>query len=263
MTINEFLAKVDEIKALNPKYKLGHDGDDGYCDCVGLIIGAVRRCGEKWTGIHGSNWAVRNYTANLHEVTSAVQLSLGELVYKAREPGDDYYDLPNRYDNHPDRKDYYHIGVVTQVNPLRITHCTSGGGVDGIIVDKKLGKQWKWAGELTLIDRTEDNGSEEETTVVMTATVTAKSGSNVNMRKTPSKTGLLVDRVPVGATVAVNSNNDEWAQIVYNAQTGYMMSEFLALGDEGADAGTGDVSRAEEIRAEIMRLVDELVGMAK
>ena len=96
-----------------------------------------------------------------------------------------------------------------------------------------------------------------------TATVTAKSGSNVNMRKTPSKTGILVERVPVGATVTVNSNNGEWAQIVYGGKTGYMMSEFLSPGGVSVDAGTGDVSRADEIRAQIMALVDELVGMAK
>ena len=91
------------------------------------------------------------------------------------------------------------------------------------------------------------------------ATVTASSGSNVNMRKTPAKSGILVTKVPVGATVTVNSNNGEWAQISFDGYTGYMMSEFLVMGDGAGVA----VSRAGEIRTEIMRLVDELVGMAK
>lgn len=254
MTIENFLAAIEEIKSLNPKYKLGHDGDDGYCDCVGMVIGAARRCGKTWSGIHGSNWAVRHYTANLHEVFSDSDLKLGDLVYKAREPGDEYYDLPSRYDDDDDKKDYYHIGVVTQVNPLQITHCTKSGLIDGITVDKKRGK-WEWAGTLTLID-----GEDEVIEMAQTATVVAKSGSNVNMRKTPAKTGLLVDRVPVGATVTVNSNNGEWAQIVYNGQTGYMMSEFLATGDVSVDTGA---SRAEEIRAQVIALLDELVGMTK
>lgn len=253
MTIENFLAAIEDIKAADPRYKLGHDGDDGYCDCVGMVIGAARRSGEKWTGIHGSNWAVRNYTENLHEVSSAGQLELGELVYKARNPGDSGYDLPSRYDSHPDRKDYYHIGVVTQVNPLRITHCTSGGGVDGITVDTKIGK-WKWAGTLTLI-----NGNKGAMTMTDTAKVVAASGSNVNMRVGPAKTAQLIAKVPVGEIVTVNSNNGEWAQIEYDGRTGYMMSMYLQSGDMPAV----NVSRAEEIKAQIAALLDELVGLAK
>ena len=51
-----WLNKVDEIAAEGPSYKLGHDGSDGTCDC----IGAIRRAGGKWTGTNGSNWAARN-----------------------------------------------------------------------------------------------------------------------------------------------------------------------------------------------------------
>ena len=40
-----WLSKVDEIAAEGPSYKLGHDGSDGTCDCIGLIIGAIRRAG--------------------------------------------------------------------------------------------------------------------------------------------------------------------------------------------------------------------------
>lgn len=253
MTIENFLAAIEEIKSLNPKYQLGHDGDDGYCDCVGMVIGAARRCGETWSGIHGSNWAVRHYTADLHEVFSDSDLNLGDLVYKAREPGDDYYDLPSRYDDDDDKKDYYHIGVVTQLDPLRITHCTKSGLIDGITVDKKRGK-WKWAGTFTLID-----GNEGAMNMKETAKVVAASGSNVNMRVGPTKTAQLMAKVPVGETVVVNSNNGEWAQIEYDGRTGYMMSMYLQTGD----APVAGASRAEEIRAQVIALLDELVGMTK
>ena len=53
MTINEFLANIGFIEDTNPKYKLGHSGDDGYCDCIGLIIGALERGGIGWPGTHG------------------------------------------------------------------------------------------------------------------------------------------------------------------------------------------------------------------
>ena len=32
-----WLNKVDEIAAEGPSYKLGHDGSDGTCDCIGAI----------------------------------------------------------------------------------------------------------------------------------------------------------------------------------------------------------------------------------
>lgn len=50
---DKFLEKVQEITASKPTYKLGHDGSDGTCDCIGLIIGAIRRAGGSWTGTHG------------------------------------------------------------------------------------------------------------------------------------------------------------------------------------------------------------------
>lgn len=55
MTIDEFLTNVRRIQAADPRYRLGRDGSDGYCDCIGLVIGAIRRSGGQWRGIHGTN----------------------------------------------------------------------------------------------------------------------------------------------------------------------------------------------------------------
>ena len=57
--VDKFLEKVMQIYNSNPKRREPGDGSDGYCDCIGLPIGAVRRMGLKWNGIHGSNWAAR------------------------------------------------------------------------------------------------------------------------------------------------------------------------------------------------------------
>lgn len=70
---------------------------------------------------------------------------LGNLVFKAREPGEDKYDLPSSYKNHPDQRDYYHVGVVTSIDPLVISHCTGVPG--GIKKDNKLGA-WHYTGKL-------------------------------------------------------------------------------------------------------------------
>lgn len=79
-----FLDALDSIVRDNPAYKLGFDGRNGYCDCIGLIIGALRRAGGKWTGTHGSNWAARNAMVSMGR---SPRLELGAIMYKAWEPG--------------------------------------------------------------------------------------------------------------------------------------------------------------------------------
>ena len=143
-----FLAAVDAIAAEHPAYRLGGKAADGTCDCIGLIIGALNRCGVKWPGIHGSNWAARNAMAWLKPVSCADDLAVGDVVYKAKAPGQAGYRLPDRYAAGPDLNDYYHVGVVRSISPLRIIHCTSPGGVKA---DTRLGR-WVYAGELRQLD---------------------------------------------------------------------------------------------------------------
>ena len=83
MTNEQFLEgvqrNVDRVRA----YKLGMDGRGGQCDCIGLIIGAIRLMGGEGTGTHGSNWAARNAVQPLKKITSLSMLSPGKLVFKA------------------------------------------------------------------------------------------------------------------------------------------------------------------------------------
>lgn len=144
---NDFMRAVRANIARVNRYETGGDGSGGGCDCIGLIIGAVRLMGETWTGIHGSNYAARNHTAGLAALTDAAALDVGNLVYKAKEPDELNYKLPSRYANDHDQRDYYHVGIVTAVNPLEITHCTAVKG--GIKRDAALGG-WNYFGELIL-----------------------------------------------------------------------------------------------------------------
>ena len=77
MTIDEFLTNVRRIQAADPRYRLGRDGSDGYCDCIGLVIGAIRRSGGQWRGIHGTNWTARNAMHDLNPLRGAGQLRRG------------------------------------------------------------------------------------------------------------------------------------------------------------------------------------------
>lgn len=248
-----WLNKVDEIAAEGPSYKLGHDGSDGTCDCIGLIIGAIRRAGGTWNGTHGSNYAARNEVEYLLPVSSANELSVGEVVFKASSPGQSNYNLPSKYSSHPDQHDYYHAGVVTSVSPLEITHCTG----PGIVKDKKLGK-WNYRGWLKKVSQEEgdDNTMATET---RTATVYASQGSNVNMRK--AKNGELLERVPVGAKVMIHEESGEWAKIAYGDKVGWMMKKFLM--ENGSQTATGNDAYDKRI-TELEKRMDEMeMRMAK
>ena len=158
ISLNEFLAAVEEISAENPRYRKGGSGFDGSCDCIGLIIGALQRCGGKWSGIHGSNWTARNATDGLKRIVSNSDLEIGDLVYKAKAPGEKGYDLPNRYKGDKDQNDYYHVGVVMSVYPLRIRHMTT----PTMKIDIKLGA-WTHHGWCSLVEREKWNHAEGET----------------------------------------------------------------------------------------------------
>lgn len=219
ISLDAFLTQLDSIAASSPRYRLGGDGSDGTCDCIGLIIGALRRAGGAWPGIHGSNYAARNQVSALQPITSANALSVGELVFKSREPGTSGYALPSRYADHPDPLDYYHVGVVRSTVPLTILHCTT----PGIMTDTKLGK-WRHHGWLNCISQ-----KGEAPMTLTTATVTAQQGSTVNLRQSPG--GALIDRVPVGDSVTVLHQQDGWTQVTHGDHTGWMKSDYLTTAD--------------------------------
>ena len=63
-----------------------------------------------------------------------------------------------------------------------------------------------------------------------TATVTASSGSTVNLREGPSTSYGVLYRVPIGSRVSVLLKGNNFWKIRYNGLTGYMSSSFLSSG---------------------------------
>ena len=235
--LSAFLQGVRDNAARIHAYELGHDGSDGKSDCIGLIIGALALAGFKWPGVHGSNWAARNAMNTLEYIEMPVDCFLGEIVYKAKMPGDDGYKLPDRYKDSGDLRDYYHVGVVTSVQPLCITHCTSAAG--GIKRDTTLGA-WRWGGKLRYVDYAEQEGPDMETPY--TAIVTADSGGTVNLRAKPDMKSTIIARVAIGEAVTVLDELGEWDKVIYHGKTGYMMAKYLrpVNADEDEDQDGGD-----------------------
>ena len=235
--VKKFLAKILEIFNTNPKRREPGDGSDGFCDCIGLIIGAIRRMGLKWTGIHGSNWAARKEVINLQQVKSISQLEEGDIVLKGRAQGESKWDLPSRYRRggryyNGDLTDYYHAGVVFSKNPFQIRHMSSK-----MTIDTKLGK-WNYFGKSRQL--IEASGGVVPTpspaptpSTGSKAIVVAESGSTVNLRVQPSTSGRLITRVPLGETVTITSPGEQWCGIIYNQFKGYMMAKFLDVVGDG------------------------------
>ena len=238
--VNKFLEKVQVIKNLNPAYRQPGDGSDGTCDCIGLIIGSIRRMGLKWTGIHGSNWAARKEVVQLKKINSVADLEVGDMVLKACDSSAKGYALPSRYKKggqyyNGDLNDYYHAGVVTSLNPLNITHMSNK-----MTVDKKLGK-WSHCGRLKILQNASNDPTPmitpETTPTPSTGTIAivyAENGQPVKMRQYPSTSCKTWDSLAVGTQVEIVSPGEKWCQINGGRRKGwYMMAQFLDIVGDG------------------------------
>ena len=243
--LKQFLEKVRLLLNSHLSYRQPGDGSDGTCDCIGLIIGALKRIGIKWTGIHGSNYAARKQTIGLRRINSEKDLAVGEYVFKAYEPGHAKYRLPSRYKKggayyDGNLLDYYHVGVVTSVNPLNITHMTSPTARVDTKLNHNKNSVWSWHGQIKPLVEAGGSSSvpvqteipipvkEPVATAGAYAIVTAPSGKFVKMRALPSTNCRLYEEVPVGATVKLDEPGEEWAKISYGRRKEwYMMAKFL------------------------------------
>lgn len=232
--LQKFLDKALQLFNSNPKRREPGDCSDGYCDCIGYLIGTIRRIGLKWTGIHGSNWAARKEAVNLHPVKSKADLQVGDMVLKGCQPGTSGYALPARYRKggqyyNGDLTDYYHAGLVYSLEPFQIRHMSSK-----MTIDTKIGK-WNYAARLKpLVNAGAYNDKSDQSSTVIPssgtqAKVTAPSGGTVNMRKTPSLRGALIERIKLGTIVEIIEPGEEWCKIKWNKKTGYMMAKFLEV----------------------------------
>ena len=256
----QFLAGIDINAKRVKRYKLGGDGSNGSCDCIGLDIGAIRLEGGAWPWVHGTNYTVRHLLADgIHE--NAV-LKVGDVVFKGRQPGDPGYSLPSQYKNSGDLTDYYHVGTVISTDPLKIIHCTSGSkcviwnGTEwvkatdgGIMFDTTRGK-WKYSGWLKMIEQ----GGEKP----MTANVISPNGGKVNMRKEPKTSATLVAQLSPGTEVEVlGTTNTGWTRCSYNGKTGYIMSQFLSGSDPDA-AESAQIGQVKMLLNQAIAILDEM-----
>ena len=253
--VDKFLKKVDEIQKEDPAYKQPGDGTDGVCDCIGLPIGAGRRAGFPYTGIHGSNYAARNRIEGLHYIASMSELKPGDVVLKACDSSGRVrkacnggtkthkYDLPDRYKKgkpyyNGDLLDYYHAGVVYSVSPLRIKHMTS----PRMKVDTSLDGGWNYAGKWRPMYAKCDGKPAPEPAPIPVpvpstgskAIVYADNGLPVKMRQYPDSKCRTWENVPCGTETEIIDPGETWAKINCGKRKGwYMMAKFLDVVGDG------------------------------
>ena len=237
-----FLAEAENIAAEEPGYQKGHYGQDGLCDCIGLIIGAIRRAGGTWKGMHGSNYAARNEMRSLEKIYGTGGLQPGELVYKAYEPGQKGYDLPDRYKKSGDQRDYYHVGIVISVYPLRIRHMTSPKPR----MDTSIGK-WAYHGWLKKVA----SETEEKQPMRMVTVAGGDTSAPIRMRKAASTGSSVVAEIPQGSEAELLEGGGVWNRIQWNGKEGYVMAKFITA--QGKTEDTISVSQAR-----LERIYDEL-----
>lgn len=266
-----FLQMIEQIAVKNPSYRIGGSGRDGTCDCVGLIMGAIRRAGGKWPWLHSSNDVSRKGLLSLKPIRSVSDLSPGDLVFKHLEPGQSGYSLPARYAGDPDRNDYFHVGVVLSGKPLRIRHMTS----PTVMLDTKLGR-WSHYGWCTLIRKPSGDEIPEAPDVPIDPETPDKSdkkggphpmheaiavestnGLPVKLRNRPSTSCPLYREVPSGAAGVLLEEGENWCRIETTDRNGsscagWMMSDFVVR-NSGDSESQSDPEGGKALTPEAVR----------
>ncbi len=120
--------------------------DKNGIDCSGLFVYAFNKINQKI--YHGSNRIARKYVNNVQAINNNVQL--GDVVFKTRSPGNKLsaqYKQGGKHYNPNLIQDFYHIGLVTSINPLRIVHATP----PAVKVDTNL-KPWSHKARLNILN---------------------------------------------------------------------------------------------------------------
>jgi len=253
----DFVKEVEALSLTITGYFIGKSGQNGLCDCIGLIMGAMTRLGHGSYPLHSTNYFARYEMANLRVLKSGETLRVGQIVYKANNDQSDLndrYKPGGRYYRENDLLNYYHVGVITDLSPLEITHCTQDGSIRGIKRDSST-KGWTHIGEIRGVDFAADTnvGNNEEAIVSKTAFVTTPDGKPARLRSAPTTKGdyNTITKLDIGTFVDVlevgTSDGEEWATVIAPDNVkGYMMTKFLKILEYADEEPPDQAENAQE-----------------
>lgn len=223
--LQRFIADVTDCLGI-PYVSPGGTGVDcarSGIDCSGLLVRAYRLQGKSL--YHGSNYIARHEVVGSPErLTGVDQLQPGMAVFKWRSTGE-----PARYKS-DGMGDFHHIGVVTGVSPLTITHASSAKGK--VVQDTSI-RAWTHCARLSAVGYPPEMKIGEN---MEKYTVTAAGGGTVNLRRSADVKAEVLARVPVGAGVEGVAVSALWARVVWQDMEGWMMRTFLQPAAEATAA---------------------------
>lgn len=223
---------------LKEHWKYGADTKTGTVDCSGAFVWSYQNNGHNI--YHGSNRIAREEVEKIYPIGS-VKIVPGMAAFKHKNQTDNGYALPSVYKSggshyNGDLNDYYHIGLIDNDTSQVLNAQSTATG----FVSSDIRNGWSHVGYLkqvdygdnkqigldkTLVDNDEDASPSSG---VITAIVTAESGSTVKMRATASTTERMWWPVPIGSDVLVTgAEKGGWTPIAWGGHRGYMMSVFL------------------------------------
>lgn len=216
MTADELISEFKIMVNEHWQYTWGA-AEKGCVDCSGAFVYSFRRHNQSI--YHGSNTIARKYvTGDL--ITDPHKVVSGMIAFKTRKPGDTKYNLPDKYKSQGDQLDYYHCGLVVGNRVYNAQSAATGfvsSSLDG----------WSHFAYLKGVDYSEPV---PKPTSAGPAYVYADTGKTVNLRKLPSKSSAVLERIPIGSAVEITDDLD-WTLVKYNDKVGWIQTIYLKGGE--------------------------------
>ena len=94
-TVDKFIDRCYDVVKAKPVYKLGAS-NLSECDCIGMVKYSLRKNAVSFSTT-GTNDTFRTKVSNSRRIKSVSDLKKGDVVFKAKNPGDSGYNLPSKY----------------------------------------------------------------------------------------------------------------------------------------------------------------------
>ena len=233
-------------------YTWGHH-ETGNVDCSGAFVWSYQQHGKSI--YNGSNRIARVYVQKVIPIAEAKAKGLiipGVAAFKIYKPGDKNYDLKSTYKPggqyyNGDLNDYHHIGLVDE----DINWVLNAQGAKTGFVRSRITENWSHIGYLNAITY---EGVKPVPEVKMMIANLSPGTTTVNMRREPSMSAAIIDKLKTGTVVTRIGEQDVWSHVNAQNKTGYIMSQFLVpYSDDG-----GITKTLEQRVADLERRVSAL-----
>lgn len=246
--VKDLISVFQKMTNENWPYASPGSNDENGIDCSGAFVYAYRQFDESI--YHGSNRIARVHVGKLLPVSEAKP---GMAAFKAREPGEDYYALPQGYmpgggQYNGDSNDYYHVGLVADDPGYVLNAKNEAEG----FVRSKISEKWDAVAYLNdvdygvsaepdpapeiddgipVYDSLEDAQAAQPVQDEFTRYIRIISPNEypVKIREQPKKGAITKYSTPAGTLFPYQGERDGFYKILYAGKSRYVKKEFGQL----------------------------------